>query len=765
MTFILACRKSIEANIGAAVASCCDVAIGQLPDDQTNHLVFESKSLAGRALVLSSEPDEVMTQQVVIIPLPVPRLFTWLDPITSMERLRPFFRGVLRSAIAIWSKDRKYGIDFDQDGIFYRRPFAARDDLWHQTLVMVDVPHHSGPGTRAGLQDLALIAFGQADEGLPLLESFKSVCADPLNESLGKIRQVLDGLKPEQLTQLRQIAPSVPLVTTLEGVRVPAWFSYDQWMRKLAGTPQETFITSPLSGPQRVDGPAGSGKTLSLVLKCLYTLKEAAKQNKAHHSALVVFSEETKRKIIDSSIAPLDEDGFYTRERSPGVSQSLTVTTLLEWSRKELEPVVGPFELPSDNAAQARVDQQELVKDTLDRNLAAFLKGGGAALSHNMRTLCVGGVSPVLVEMFLHEFGVVIKGMADGSVRRYLTTTRPTIALPCTNEADRRFVFALFEKYEDLLREYGVVDLDDVAVSHIKLLQMPLRREVREGLAFDSVFVDEAHSFNPNELAIFFLLTRRAELPSLVVAVDLPQALGDKGYEGKGLEKAIFEEFEAREQVPITRFLFDDVRRCPQAVLDLVASIYAQGYQFLAPMHVPRALRSARTDATKPPIARQFRSQPEMLEGAFAVAEEIVARLHCSRSEVLIVLMHEGLQSNIPQRLASRAEILTKRTDSETEQRAQRLNHFIIARPEYLHGLDYEAVVLVGLSRDELPRLEHAPIGGGAAAMFETQRVVDLLYLALTRARREVMILYVRAPSFLLQNGMDRGLLAVETVS
>src|SRR5207249_3358903 len=139
----------------------------------------------------------------------------------------------------------------------------------------------------------------------------------------------------------------------------------------------------------------------------------------------------------------------------------------------------------------------------------------------------------------------------------------------------------------------------------IKLLQMPLRRETQEGLAFDSVFVDEAHSFNPNELAIFFLLTRRAELPPLVVAVDLPQGIADKGYEGKGLEEAMFEELEAREALPIARFSFDDVRRCPQPILELVASIYAQGHQFLAPSQVPRPLRSARSDTAKKPTVRQ----------------------------------------------------------------------------------------------------------------------------------------------------------------
>lgn len=762
MTLIVVGRKLVEENIDAAVESSCNLAEGRLPDPESKHVAFENALAKDRCIVLCTDPKDVDEQPVVVIPIPIPKLFTWVDPTTSVERLRPFFRGALRSAVAIWSKERKYGRDFDLDGIFYRRPYSSKDELWHQTAVLVDVWHHLKSTARPKLHDLALVSFGHSDEGMPQLKDFKSVCSDEMTQALSTIAQALETLKSNQLAPLREIAPSVPLVTTLEEIRVPAWYSYEQWMRRLSGSAQEAFIKSPLTGPQRVDGPAGSGKTLSLVLKCLFLLKEAKKQGKPHHSALVVFSEDTKRKILESFVDPLDEDGFHTKDRKTGVEQTLTVTTLLEWSKKELEPVVGTFALSADNAAQARVDQQALVRDTLDRHLAGFVKGGGSALSQDMRTLCMAGVSPVLVEMFLHEFGVVIKGMADGSLRRYLTTNRPVVALPCRNEADRRFVFALYEKYEELLREYEVVDLDDVAVSHIKLLQMPLRRETQQGLAFDSVFVDEAHSFNPNELAIFFLLTRRAELPPLVVAVDLPQGLSDKGYEGSGLENAMFEDLEARESVEIERFSFEDIRRCPQSILDLVGSIYAQGHKFLSPDRSPKQLQSARTDKAPRPVVRQYTSEQRMLEGALFTAEEMVERLHCHRSEVVIVLMYEGLDHQLPQRLVARSEALNKRSDVEAENKARQLNHFVIARPEYLHGLEYAGVVIAGVSRDEIPRFEQGPVGGGAAAMFETQRVVDLLYLALTRARNEAAILCVRAPSFLLETGLKNGLVTFE---
>lgn len=763
MTLIIVDRKFAEQNIEAACQACCSVAAGLLPDAELGAQVFECEGIGAQVQIICRNREDLVAEPVLIVPIPLPKLFTWLDPTDTIEYLRPLFRGALRSAISIWSKDRKYGADFDLGGIFYRRPYLAQSTFFHQTLVIFDVPHHLGETIRPGRQDLAVVAFGQSDEGLPRLEEFRHKNEAWLKPFLKDVELALRELGSGAITVRRQANAYVPIATTLEGVRVPGWYSYDQWMRRLDGTQQGEFIKFPVTGPLRVDGPAGTGKTLSLVLKCLYTLKSARTEQRKHRAALVVFSEETKRKILDDFLVPLDEDNFSGVSDDPSAAQSLTVTTLLEWSKRELEPVVGAFELPSANAAQARTDQRALVKDVLDQNLHSFLKGGGTALSRELRELCEHGPTPILIEMFVHEFGVVIKGIADGSLRRYLTISRPAIALPCRNEPDRRFIFALFEKYEMLLREYGVVDLDDVAVSHIKLLQMPLRREQREERAFDSVFVDEAHSFNPNELAIFFLLTRRAELPPLVVAVDLPQGLGDKGYKNEGFERALFEQVEAREHLHLKPFVLEDVRRCPQAVLDLVGSIYAQGHNFMAPVAVPKAIRSTRTDKTPAPVARPFGSEKEMLEGVFASAESMVERLKCARSEVLIVLMHDGLEKSIPKGMSAKAEMLSKRTDYDAELRAQKLNHYVIARPEYLHGLEFDAVIVAGASRDEIPRVEQVPLGGGAAAVFETQRVVDLLYLALTRARREVEICYVKAPSFLLTSALQTGLLRLQT--
>ncbi|MDP3178421.1 MAG: UvrD-helicase domain-containing protein [Spirochaetaceae bacterium] len=764
--YLLLHRKIVDANIDSAASSCVRFLLGNAPLPYGPHRLFEIKGAPAEAFLLTSSGSDEHETPVVIIPFPLPTAlkFTPIDPLADPDVGLAFARGVLRAARDIWANERKPGVDFDRDGVFYRHPFSLKEGLARQTTVFLNLAQTAadladGTDDPSGwFPDLLLCGFGNPDEGLPLLEVFK----DSHLSALEDVKRDTDGtvgLIDDDSSRILIVNSSsfVPAVTTLTGSHSPAWLSYGQWMKKLAGTSQGDFIAAAIRGPQRVDGPAGSGKTLSLVLKCLHTLNQAKERDEQHHAALVVFSEETRERIVSSFLQPLDEEGFHTRGRGSGAPQTLTVTTLLSWSREALTPVIGEFSLSADNPAQARQDQHGIVRDVLNAHLPGFVAAAKSALSKEMKALCSGGTNDVLVGMFAHEFGVVIKGMAEGSRRRYLTVDRPAIGLPCANEADRRFVYAIFERYEEALRSYGCADLDDIAISHIKLLQMPLRREARENVAFDSVFVDEAHSFNPNELAIFFLLTRRSELPPLVVAVDLPQGVGDKGYAEGGLDEAMLRDLEARENVDTQRFELEDVYRCSQPILDLASSIYAQGHAFFAPVRVPGILRSASTGAgrAQPPLLRKYDTVHAMLEGALDTAEELAGELSCNRSDVVVVLLHDGLAETLPKRLLARSVMLTKRADNEAERRAQRQNQFVVSRPEHLHGLEFSAAVIVGASRNEVPR---STTGAGTAAVFETQRTVDLIYIALTRARQRVAVLYLGEPTFLLEDAIKRGL-------
>lgn len=756
MKFLLIPRTTIDENFSTAAESAFSALSGFRPDERTTVNAYRAEvgNSEHEVVVIASRPERLLDGPVLVYPHPIPALFTAAD-LNAVEFRRRLLHGVVRVARDIWALERTGGTDFDRQGVFYRRPYKLSEPLEHQTAVLVDrrvFVEHKCPRSQ---HDLVLVAFGRETENLPKVQELAASAAVDFAPTLEAIDEIVHELNPDSIRPLFRNPVPIPAVTTLPVVTQPSWLSYEQWMHRLVATPQGEFIQSGVTGPQRVDGPAGSGKTLSLVLKSLRLLKEARAAGRQHHTALVLFSEETKRRVIESFLAPLDEDGFYLSDRNSGAAQSLTVTTLLEWSRSDLRGIVGTFELSSESAALARRDQLDLVRDALSAHIPGLLKRVGTTLSHPFRELLDRrGLDDIVARMFAHEFGVVIKGMADGLLRRYLNISRPRIALPIGSESDRRLAYHLFERYQETLESLGIVDLDDVAISHIKLLQMPLRREARNRVAFDSVFVDEAHSFNPNELAIFFLLTRRSELPPLVIAVDLPQGGGDKSYEEAGIDAALLRDVEVAEHVGLERFDLRDVHRCAQPILDLATSIFSKGRGFFSPVRVPGALRSSRNGGEMPVLVG-FATKSAMFEGVLPAAERLRDQLSCARSDVLIVVFEEKFATSLPASLRAKSVVLRTRADVESLHKASRSNHYVIARPEQVLGLEFEGVLLVGVSQGEVPRLDLAnELGSGAAAIFETQRSVELLYISLTRARRAAMLLYAGKPSELIDTSL-----------
>lgn len=88
-------------------------------------------------------------------------------------------------------------------------------------------------------------------------------------------------------------------LTEPTGANLPPQQGFDRWMELVTGR-QRDFICSPLSVPHRIEGPAGSGKTLSLILKCVFLLRTAAANNRVHHSVFIAHSEATRKAISPS---------------------------------------------------------------------------------------------------------------------------------------------------------------------------------------------------------------------------------------------------------------------------------------------------------------------------------------------------------------------------------------------------------------------------------------------------------------------------------
>ena len=122
-----------------------------------------------------------------------------------------------------------------------------------------------------------------------------------------------------------------------------------------------------------------------------------------------------------------------------------------------------------------------------------------------------------IAEMLRHEIGVAIKGRAKESWELYRQLEPLRYNLPLRSDADRGFVYAVFAKYKARLERSGHFDTDDIVLTAHNQLDTPIwrRRRIREG--YDSLFIDETHLFNINELMLFHHLTRAEDRHPVVL--------------------------------------------------------------------------------------------------------------------------------------------------------------------------------------------------------------------------------------------------------
>jgi superfamily I DNA/RNA helicase len=153
------------------------------------------------------------------------------------------------------------------------------------------------------------------------------------------------------------------------------------------------------------------------------------------------------------------------------------------------------------------------------------------------------------------------------------------------------------------------------------------------------------------------------------------------------------------------------------------------------------------------PLFKSLSSDDAMMEEAFNIIDysrKDAPDGHLSAA--IITLSDELLRdlSNYAQKTGRKFEIIKSRGDAETVRRAISDGKFIISLADYVGGLEFDEVVLVGIDAGRVP-----PADPGMQA--ESRAYLDFaahnrLYVAITRARYSVTILGTaeRGPSSIL---------------
>ncbi|BAL27082.1 UvrD-helicase domain-containing protein [Azoarcus sp. KH32C] len=584
----------------------------------------------------------------------------------------------------------------------------------------------------------------------------KDVAYKTADDSLAQIRQGSQpGGKALAVTQLGEESHSRPLFQAgLEG-----------W-RPVLTTAQAEFVNRPLDVPHRIEGPAGTGKTLCLVLKCLKCLRDARDANVDHRALFIAHSEATK-KAIDNLFAINDQDNFIDRAGDViGAPQTLRVTTLQNLCAHLLHQEISESELVDRDAYESKMVQALYAREAIDSVLRNEFDSHKPFLSQAFADLIVTTDRWVLAEMLRHEISVQIKGRADQDLNKYKKLKKLKVGLPIETEGDRTFVFLMYERYQHELVSSAQFDTDDVVLSAISQLNTPIwrRRRTREG--YDSVFIDETHLFNLNELSVFHRLTRNEASQPIAYSVDKSQALGDRGWTNESFDLAFDPDATVGESAPTP---VNSIFRCSPEIVNLAFSVTSSGATLFTNFHNPltSALSTFTAEEerkTAEPVLRQYSSDETMLADTFMRADALARDMEVTKADVVVIAFGDDIFKELQDRARAGnkpVEVIKSRGDLEAVNRAKQSGRFVLTAPEFVGGLEFAAAILVGVDGGRVP-----PKGGPTyddSQSFLSYTSHQRVYVALTRARFRVEILGTKARgiSSIFSSAVQSNLLSV----
>jgi hypothetical protein len=554
-------------------------------------------------------------------------------------------------------------------------------------------------------------------------------------------------------------------ITTLGGPPthpIQPYQGYEQWLELLTQN-QKAFVLADLHAPHRIEGPAGTGKTLCLILKALAGLRAAEIAGTEHKALFITHSEATRRTVND--LIQTNDPWGYLEGSSQLRLQSLKLSTLQQLCGELLERDLSDSEFLDRDAMESKQLQILHVADALDETLKQEYGTYKPFLSPAFDKFLSGTDSLLLAEMFQHEISVVIKGRAEESLENYRKLPALRYGLPTETERDRNFVWQVFRRYQKQLQAAGQFDTDDIVLTTIGQLDTPIWRRRRSKDGYHSIYIDETHLFNVNELSLFHHLSRSVAVFPIAYSVDRTQAVGDRGWSDEVFDEVLSP---AAEGGGIKRTEVQKIFRCSPEIVDLAFSVTSSGAtlftNFEDPLRLASSIFTADEDRKSAhPCWLKCGDDDEMISEALRRADGMAEALDSSRCDVAVILFSDELLAKASSfaKIHNRpVEILKQRGDIEVIRRAQQTKRFVLSTPDFVGGLEFSGVVLVGVDDGRVPPSRTTE--SVESNNFLSYAAHNRLYVAITRAkyRIEVLVARERGPSPLLLSAIESGLLS-----
>ncbi|MGY3311237.1 superfamily I DNA/RNA helicase [Pantoea ananatis] len=526
----------------------------------------------------------------------------------------------------------------------------------------------------------------------------------------------------------------------------------DFWSKNLTEN-QKSFVYSDSYGPDILKGAAGTGKTLSLILRCVVQLSNAKKTDTTLRSIFITHSIATKTNI-ENLIASNGGSEFINSESQ----QSVVVTTLQEWCIKNLGNRISATEYLDSDALESKQLQLLYISEALDDFLINDYAGAINFITNDLKSF-FGSNDPWSISMLLQEeISTYIKGRAGDDLETYMKLPRTKNTLPLKTEDDFKTIFSIYSKYQDKLISLNLFDSDDITLSALKETSTPIWKRRRMNSGFDIMYIDETHLFNINELSLFHNLLK-PNSNHIVFTMDRSQATGDTAITKDDVAKELDANLANEHGL-------NAVFRSSEHIINLASCVLASGATLFQELENP--LSESMTGHTSlleekcnVPYIITKRTSGEVYKAAFSLADFLTENFNIPRSEILIVPCTDNLLKEIKSHAYFNSKdyiSIERRGDNLAVSNAANQNQYVIGGMDYIGGLEFSAVIIIGADADKFPEQSTY---SGESPHFINYSSFNKLYVAITRAKYQVAFINEKTQkvSPLLETAVNEGLL------
>lgn len=542
----------------------------------------------------------------------------------------------------------------------------------------------------------------------------------------------------------------LPLPETDAGItlteRLPQGFvqggSLEVWYETRLTKEQRAFVDKSYDNPVRLRGSAGTGKTLSLVIKFLKDGVSAERDSQLIRFGFLTHSKASV-DFVNAICESLDPIGLTLGNSRFAKLEIRTLYDLASHHLLQNNSELTPLEL---DGRKGRQDQRELIENIMvDMWGSAIIKLRFSKISSSLseRWDPQNTGHSQLVDQIAIEFAGVIdaEGIKPGSERseKYAknATRRASWLMPLDSELDRRFVLEIHARYCKVLAEMETLSIDQMIADFDSYLDTNRWSIIKEKLGYDALFVDELHLFTSLERQALHKLIRSKKgceqlaRPAVFMAYDIKQSPASSFASYFSPENPIFTVSSNLQNSDLVQL--QKVFRYTPEITEFLRDVDASFPAIDVPSEWDAYMGESQLSKGATPTLKVHQSPQDLMRDVFESAHSKAKFIQGGGRRVAVLCLSEEM-FDLYSKVASgqyKGKFITISSREPSSEFRYAGKRFIFSMPEYVAGLQFDTIFLINADRNE------APLDAGVGTR---RSLFSNIYLGASRAEQSLTV-------------------------